>query len=255
MENKVYPISELFTNPQGEGEYAGAMMGFIRLAGCTVGKPFPKEYYQEVNRIYENGSSEKIPPQLPIYTEQCTLYDGRTFACDTNYKMSEKLSVHDIMKRIPLNIAHICITGGEPFMHDLNPLVAAIDHRGATAHVETSGTINLGKAFPSGDPLRNHSIYAEDLWVTVSPKKGILLAMIARANEIKLLVDENFNVDDVPLAIQQHPLIYIQPVNGERTINAKNVKRVMELQKQFPNWRVSLQLHKVLEHFIQERVL
>lgn len=257
MENKVYPISEIFVSPQGEGEYAGALMGFIRLAGCTVGKPFPKEMYESKTEMYsphERDSSrdyEKVIPGLPIYTEMCTLYDNRTFACDTNYKMSEKLSVHEIMKMIPLDIAHICVTGGEPMMHQLNPLIAAIEHRGATAHIETSGSIELRKSMPIEGDLD----YSADLWITVSPKKGVLLPMVGRADEIKLLVDDGFDIDNVPLCIIQHPLVYIQPVNGEFTVNAKNLKRVMELQKVYPRWRVSVQLHKVLEMYLKERVL
>lgn len=250
MENKVYPISEIFVSPQGEGEYAGALMGFIRLAGCTVGKPYPKQFYS-VHRADLNEVNISDP--LPIYTEKCTLYDGREFPCDTNYKMKEKLTLNEITTRIPIDISHICITGGEPFMHDLNPLVAAIEHRGATAHVETSGTIPLRKAFPDGES--DKSLWEEDVWITVSPKKGILQEMVERADEIKLLIDDKFNIDNVPVSIMQHKLVYIQPVNFEYTINAENLKRVMELQKQFPSWRVSVQLHKVLEFFTKERVL
>ena len=79
-EEQKYPISEIFTSPQGEGVYAGAMMTFIRLAGCTVGKPFPKEKYQSRKDPIEGAHNI---PGLAVYTEKCTLYDGREFACDT----------------------------------------------------------------------------------------------------------------------------------------------------------------------------
>src|SRR5438105_4871049 len=92
------------------------------------------------------------------------------------------------------------------------------------------------------------------LWITVSPKFGVLPEMIKIANEIKLLVDENFDPEKLPIAILEHPKVFIQPVNYEFEVNRENLKRCMELQKQFPRWRVSVQLHKVLEHFIQERV-
>src|SRR5271155_1867576 len=111
MTEKLYPIAEIFTSPQGEGQYCGTMMTFIRLAGCSVGKPFPKDrYYREQD-------------PLPIYTEMCTLYDGRTFECDTDYRVKERLEVSQILDRIPAEVDHVCISGGEPFIHNLNPLV------------------------------------------------------------------------------------------------------------------------------------
>lgn len=190
---------------------------------------------------------------LPIYTEMCTLYDGRTFACDTDYRVHTRLTVREIMNQVPPEMDHICITGGEPFIHDLVPLVQAIERHGAVAHVETSGSKPMAKAFPV-DPDGSPSLWSEDVWITVSPKLGILTEMVKRANEIKLLVDENFSVDRVPQEIINHPLVYIQPVNGEWTVDGKNLKRVMELQKLFPKWRVSVQLHKVLSHYMEELV-
>src|SRR4051812_2738266 len=95
-----YPISEIFTSPQGEGLYTGMMMTFIRLAGCSVGRPYPKEKYVVLPHCEfkciggdpdmghgPNCAYAKSTHVLPIYTEQCTLYDGRTFACDTDYRV------------------------------------------------------------------------------------------------------------------------------------------------------------------------
>lgn len=241
-EDGQYPIAEFFISPQGEGQYCGAQMAFVRLAGCTVGKPFPKEMYKT----------------LPIYTEMCTLYDGRTFACDTNYRSKEKISTANIFGRIPKDIKHICITGGEPFMHNLNPFVAWAIDRQMEVHIETSGTLPLVKAFPSRDTFPGIAIpskYEQDVWITVSPKFGVLPEMIRRADEIKILIDKDFDPHKLPVSIIEHNRVYIQPVNFEHEINPENLKLVMKWQKEYPNWRVSLQLHKVLSHYLGERVL
>lgn len=224
-----YPIAEIFTSPQGEGVWTGTMMTFVRLAGCTVGKP------QHGKGRYEF---------LSVYTEQCTLYDGRTFPCDTDYRVKERLTVEEILAQVPYDIKHVCISGGEPFMHDLHPLITGLTRIHKQVHIETSGTIYKDYK----------SLYDPQPWITVSPKRGMLGEMIQQADEIKLLVDENFDPMNVPIVVLSHHTIYIQPINGENTVNADNLRLCMGWQKEFPNWRISLQLHKVLESFVGEHV-
>lgn len=237
LEEKVYPISELFASPQGEGLYAGTAMLFVRLAGCSVGKRFPKERYEG-------------PNALPIYTEMCTLWDGRTFECDTDYRVKHKLTAKEIYAQLPKGVMHVCITGGEPLIHELDALYTLAPNDDIMFHIETSGTVSLTKAFKSTPCYLNDRI-----WVTVAPKYPLIPDMIQRANEIKLLVDEDFDPGKLPLAVLQHPLVFIMAVNYEHSVNRENIKRVMEWHKKFPAWRIGLQLHKVLQEYSGERVL
>lgn len=256
---RTYPIAERFVSPQGEGVWTGTIMAFIRLAGCTVGRKFPKERYEQVPHCEfkcKGGDPDlghgpdckyaKSNP-LPIYTEMCTLYDGRQFECDTDYRMKEKLTVRELVEWVPRDVEHVCITGGEPFMHNLIPLVGGFINQ-KQVHVETSGTIPFSTAFPGWPIDRKH------LWVTVSPKFNVLESMIERANEIKLLVDEKFTSAMVPEKVFTHDTVYIQPVNYEHAVNRDNLRRVTELQKLFPSWRVSLQLHKIMSEMLGERI-
>lgn len=246
---KEYPIAEVFTSPQGEGQYAGTMMTFVRLAGCTVGKRYPKEMYEERIEGVETspGSVQRrVQNPLPMYTEKCTLFDGREFPCDTDYRKHEKLTVAQILERVPGDVNRVCITGGEPLMHDLSSLLRAVMFGKAWfAHLETSGTIQ---------PTYMGLIRDPNCWLTVSPKLGVIDLMVEVADEVKILVDENFNWATLSMHMKNHRKLYLQPVNGENTVNGENLKRVMELQKEHPHARVSVQLHKVLEAFIHERV-
>lgn len=238
MSNITYPISELFTSPQGEGSHAGVLMTFIRLAGCSVGRRYPKTEYEPV------GS-------LPIYAEECTTYDRRTFCCDTDFRVKYRFTLEQIMEQIPKGIRHVCLTGGEPFIHELSPLVALIQQRGIMVHIETSGTLPIRRAFhPLEDNHEND--YTKDVWITVSPKLGVLDEMVNRANEIKLLVDDEFDLKMVPASIRHHHTVYIQPINEANSVNVRNLKLCVELQKLHPNWRLSLQLHKVLSEYLEE---
>lgn len=251
-EVKKYPVSEIFTSPQGEGVYSGTMMTFIRLAGCTVGKPYPKEMYKSkttmVSHHDHDDEEEVIPAKFPIYTEECTLYDGRKFACDTDYRVKERLTIDEIMARVPKEIKHICLTGGEPLMHNLYPIY---DRSPGMVHIETSGTIDYRRAFP----VRNFiSDWGSEVWITVSPKFGCLPEMIERADEIKLLVDEKFNPETLPKEIFDHEVVFLNPVNFEHKMNGANLKLCMNWQKLFPQWRVGTQLHKVIQHYTEEIV-
>lgn len=207
-------------------------MTFIRLAGCTVGKRYPAT-------IYEKN-------MLPVYTEQCTLYDGRKFPCDTDYRMKlGRQSVEALVTQVPKGVSHVCITGGEPLMHDLVPLFNSLTESGYWIHLETSGTKLM--------PDISNSV-KDRLWITVSPKSGYLDAMIDRASELKVLVDEDFVWSSLPKRITGHPRLYIQPVNFEHGIKNENVVKCLQIQRQHPNVRLSLQLHKVLSDYAKERI-
>lgn len=257
-----YPISEVFTSPQGEGLYTGIMMTFIRLSGCSVGKPYPKDFYKIKDMPHcefkcEGGDPDmghgptctyaKNSRALPIYTEQCTLYDGRTFPCDTDYRVKARMDIENIISLIPENIKHVVITGGEPLIHNLEPLLIAIINsaKDRFVHLETSGTKLL-----TIDP----AVRAK-MWVTVSPKFPLMELMVSQANEIKLLVDTAFDWETVPESIKKHKRVYLQPVNSEWHVDKGNLKRCVELQKQHPEVGISLQLHKILGDYIGERVL
>lgn len=78
--------------------------------------------------------------------------------------------------------ARICVvTGGEPCIHDLQPLTNALHAIGFRCHLETSGAFE---------------ITGEWDWVTVSPKdftveaKPMKLTSANRANELKIIVDD-----------------------------------------------------------------
>lgn len=255
-EDKKYPISEIFTSPQGEGVYTGQIQTFIRLAGCTVGKPYPKEMYGLEDQL---RGCRYSPPVLPIYTEKCTLYDGREFPCDTDYRVHERLTADEIMLRIPTNVKDVCITGGEPLMHDLSGLVDRLWQKNKFIHLETSGTKDIEESFGASWQW----VHALSLWITVSPKLHATEKMLLMANELKILVDGNFKLDRVLwgtltlakfAALQPNKPVFLQPVNFENEVNVENLRLCRTIQDAYPQFRISLQSHKVYSHYLKELV-
>lgn len=227
VEEPRLPIAEIFTSPQGEGLWAGTLMTFIRLAGCTVGRPLTSS---------ERAMVHPYPP-IPDYIEMCHTYDNRAFLCDTNFRLSRRMTFKEIINESPAGVAHICITGGEPVMHsELSELICYLRLHRYTIHIETSGTIS---------PHWLHSEMFRHVWVTVSPKLHYLPTMLQRANEIKLLVGDGFD-DNIEIPSKNDPIVFLSPINGISTINSVNMQRCLEIQKKHPSWRITMQLHKVM---------
>lgn len=217
-----YPIAEIFYSIQGEGLFQGTSMLFVRMAGCSVGK---------IDRA-SNLAEGRAP-----YIANCCTVDGRSFKCDTQYSTSAILTVEDILKELPINAQHVCITGGEPFDRDLSPLVGLFVECGVQVHIETSGTKSIPFLITSSPKI----------WITVSPKLGCLEESLFRADEIKLLVDEKFDSTfiEVYLCKYKQAILWLQPVNQEHAIIDTNLQRCIELVKKYPACRLSMQSHKI----------
>ena len=105
----LYPINEIFYSLQGEGYWSGRAAFFVRFAGCNLSCEF----------------------------------------CDTDHTINEKLSHSQIIERI-LKLADVklisevkanmvVLTGGEPTIHDLNPLIKVLQDLGFYVALETNG--------------------------------------------------------------------------------------------------------------------
>lgn len=213
------PLAEHFHSLQGEGEWVGTPMHFLRLAGCSVGKKRADYPVEKVPRF---------PNQTTAW--ECQTWDGRRFWCDTNFKKKEEIELFSLLKETWED--HICLTGGEPLDH---PQVVSqlIENTQKMIHIETSGTKCVD--FQGGS----------DIWITVAPKKGVKEEMLRRANEIKLLVDEQFDPLHLPLLPEGTP-VFLSPVNGLERVNPLNLDKCLRLLERYPHWRLSVQLHKYL---------
>lgn len=223
---KPLPIAETFTSIQGEGLFAGTPMFFIRLAGCNVGV-YPKRATGD---------------PLPLYSN-CESALGVKFQCDTNYHKCLDVSVEELAAAVPSAIQHVCITGGEPFIHPLEKLVLAIfkarpNPYGPAIHIETSGTI----AFPP---------WARSCHVVCSPKRGFLHENAIFVDEWKFVVASREDIDRVArwleeqMAFDDKP-VYLQPVNYTNAVDTGLTREVAKWCLEYPMFRLSAQLHKYL---------
>lgn len=196
-ETITYPIVETFHSVQGEGAWTGVNAFFIRLGGCDVHCPW----------------------------------------CDTKHSWNAKKhslqTTEDIAKAAKAaNPAIVIITGGEPLMHDLNPLTEAIKDLGMRVHLETSGAHPFSGSFD---------------WVTFSPKqfKSPHPTIYPHADELKVVVA---NQQDFEWAEQQAQLVAPQTVKYlQPEWNAPQSRDlIFNYILQHSQWRISLQTHKLL---------
>jgi len=225
------PIAEIFSSIQGEGQWVGTPMLFVRLAGCNVGKPARALKITDPFPILPTGKEASV----------CTSWDGRSFPCDTDYGMKFKATPQTIMGMLEdSGENHICITGGEPLLHhvQIENLFALANRADVMVHIETSGTI---RPQPLGTFKK---LLLPGYWITCSPKINALDEMIIRADELKLLVDEGFNESRLTPAMSSHKNVFVCPINNISEVKHDNVERCLQLLKSHPNWRLSVQLHK-----------
>ncbi len=194
-----YPVMELFYSLQGEGYHQGKAAFFIRLAGCDVGCVWCD--------VKDSWDASKHPI----------------------------LSIEEIVAAAAAHPSRIAIvTGGEPLLHQLDPLTTALKAAGFQTHIETSGSSPMSGSWD---------------WVCLSPKKfkAALPEAIKAANELKVVVFNNSDfafansfVNDVDSDCKK----YLQP---EWDKSDAMTPLVIEYIKSNPSWELSAQLHKYIQ--------
>jgi organic radical activating enzyme len=190
---------ELFYSLQGEGYHQGKAAFFIRLAGCDVGCVWCD--------VKDSWDASKHPV----------------------------LTVEEIVAAAAAHPSRIAIvTGGEPLLHQLDPLTTALKTAGFQTHIETSGSSPMSGSWD---------------WVCLSPKKfkAALPEAIKAANELKVVVFNNSDfafansfVNDVDADCKK----YLQP---EWEKSDAMTPLVIEYIKANPSWELSAQLHKYIQ--------
>lgn len=155
--------------------------------------------------------------------------------CDTRHESCVEMSEEEVLAAVRQYPARlVVVTGGEPSLQLTASLVDALHEAGKYVAVETNGTRALP---PNVD------------WVTLSPKDTWLGAeaavVLTEADELKVVYDgEHEPADYRSLAIDHR---FLQPMDtGDAVRNARIEAATVEYIKQHPQWRLSLQIHKIL---------
>jgi 7-carboxy-7-deazaguanine synthase (Cx14CxxC type) len=205
-----YSVKELFYTLQGEGGQAGHAAVFLRFAGCNLWSGLERDRQQAICQF-----------------------------CDTDFvgtdglnggKFKDAQSLAQAVAEQWLSEANnklVVCTGGEPLLQLDASLIDALHGQGFRIAVETNGTL----AAPAGID-----------WLCVSPKANATLVQQC-GQEIKLIFPQILAKPE-QYADLDFEYFFLQPMDGPD--QARNTKKTIEYCLKHPQWRLSLQTHKLL---------
>jgi 7-carboxy-7-deazaguanine synthase (Cx14CxxC type) len=218
-----YSVKEIFYTLQGEGIRAGRPSVFCRFSGCNLWSGREEDRDQAICNFCDTdfvGTDGTQGGKFPTASQLAS-------------------AVASMWPKGKSN-RYVVLTGGEPLLQVDQALIEALHKQDFEIAVETNGTV-----------LAPHGID----WICVSPKAGA--EWIQRTgNELKLIYPqallmpsmiktEGFDhyllqpMDPVDKTLGGHGAIQ----NAQRT----NTERAIDYCQQNPEWRLSVQTHKILE--------
>ena len=206
-----YAVKEIFYTLQGEGAHAGRPAVFCRFAGCNLWSGRESDRASAICRFCDTdfvGTDGLGGGKFGSAAELAAAVDGNWPAGAGGMKF-------------------VVCTGGEPLLQLDSALIDALHERGFEIAVETNGTI----AAPEGID-----------WVCVSPKAGA--GLVQRSGSELKLVFPQAEARPEEFAELEFERFFLQPMDGpDRILNTELAVRYC---KEHPQWRLSLQTHKIL---------
>lgn len=204
-----YKVKEIYYTLQGEGALAGRPAVFLRFTGCNLWSG------------REEDRSEAICPFCD------TDFVGMDGQMGGKYEAEELASTISMLWPQGQPHRYVVCTGGEPLLQLDAPLIQALHQEGFEIGIETNGTLPL----PPGID-----------WVCVSPKANTDI-IITAGNELKLVVRQ-YGIEPDMFANLAYDHFFLQPMDGPR--QQEFTQWAIDYCLQHPQWRLSLQTHKLL---------
>jgi 7-carboxy-7-deazaguanine synthase len=208
-----YAVKEIFYTLQGEGANAGRPAVFCRFAGCNLWTGREEDRSKAVCQFCDTdfvgtdgNGGGKFASPEALAQAVAAQWPGTRTA--------------------PAKPLVVC-TGGEPLLQLDEALVEALHAQGFEIAVETNGTCEP----PAGLD-----------WICLSPKAGAELVVQAGA-ELKLVFPQRGAEPEkyTSLAFRH---FFLQPMDGPN--RARNTDLAVRYCLEHPQWRLSLQTHKLL---------
>ena len=204
-----YRIKEIFFTQQGEGKNTGKDFIFVRFSGCNLWSGQEKHRASAICKF-----------------------------CDTDFYGTDginggKYEIKELIEKIKSlwisadSQIRVVLTGGEPLLQVDKGLISALKKENIYIALETNGTLEA----PDGID-----------WICMSPKANTEIKL-RKGSEVKVVYPQkNLNPDN--FNVLDFKNFYIQPMDSENYED--NVSQSVKFCMQNPNWKLSLQTHKIL---------
>ena len=206
----MYTIKEIYFTLQGEGTQAGRRAVFCRFAGCNLWSGLEKDRAGSICSFCDTDFVGYNGPGGGRFKDA----DAVARACANTW---------------PGNGASrlVVLTGGEPMLQVDKPLIDALHKADFEIAIESNGTLPVPRAID---------------WICVSPKAGAVLVQKS-GDELKLVFPQA-GIDPEMLSGLDFKHFLLQPMDCEN--RHRNTAAAMAWCLKHPEWRVSLQSHKLM---------
>lgn len=205
-----YTVKEIFYTLQGEGANTGRAAVFCRFSGCNLwtGREADRE---RAICTFCDTDFVGVGPDGGRFADAEALADAVDSAWTPHTAGGSKLVV---------------CTGGEPLLQLDNDAVASLHRRGFAVAVESNGTQHAPKGLD---------------WICVSPKADAPMILTA-GDELKLVYPQD-NAPPERFAQLKFSHFFLQPMDGPSL--GENTRAAIDYCLQHPQWRLSVQTHKI----------
>jgi 7-carboxy-7-deazaguanine synthase (Cx14CxxC type) len=208
-----YAVKEIYYTLQGEGANTGRPAVFLRFAGCNLWSGHEAD---RAEAICDFCDTDFVGVDGP---------GGGKFGSAAD--LARAVAAAWPPTASPQARRFVVCTGGEPLLQLDEPLIAALHDARFEVGVETNGT----QQAPAGID-----------WTCVSPKARADLVLRA-GDELKLVYPQ---VGAEPARYEHLAFrhFFLQPMDGPQ--RARNTDLAVRYCLEHPQWRLSLQTHKVI---------
>jgi 7-carboxy-7-deazaguanine synthase (Cx14CxxC type) len=208
----MYAVKEIYYTLQGEGAQTGRAAVFCRFTGCNLWTGREEDRDAAVCKFCDTDFVGTDGPGGGRFESAESL----AAAIDRCWREATRSQ----------GKAFVVFTGGEPLLQLDESLIDRVHSAGFQIAVETNGT----RLAPAGID-----------WLTVSPKAGSSLAQ-THGHEMKLVYPQP-GAEPEGFALMAFENFFLQPMDGKD--REKNTRLAIEYCLEHPQWRLSLQTHKL----------
>lgn len=206
-----YSVKEIYYTLQGEGAQTGRAAVFLRFAGCNLWSGLEKDRSHAACQFCDTDFVGTDGPNGGKFPNAASL-------------------ARAVRAQWPAHVRgkpYVVCTGGEPLLQLDSAAISAFKDQGFEIGIETNGTLLP----PPGID-----------WICVSPKADAE-QKLKRGDELKLVYPQ---VKAMPerFADQDFKHFFLQPMDNDA--RAANTEAATAFCLGHPQWRLSLQTHKLL---------
>lgn len=216
-----YKVKEMFYSLQGEGARAGRAAVFCRFSKCNLWNGRESARQDAICSFCDTDILGTDGQNGGVFNDSGSLGE----AINALWPRADKKQARP----------YVIFTGGEPLLQLDEELVACMHTMGFEVAIETNGTLPAPKGVD---------------WICVSPK-GTAEVVLKQCDELKLVYPqeaampqryEHFKAKHFFLSPMADPMVN----QGNDPRKALNTQLALDYCLAHPQWRLSLQLHKLL---------